>query len=263
MTTTPKPILLAYAGSQDDSAAVAWLTVRHGAEVATLTLDVGQGRDVEHVRARALSCGAVRAHVVDAREEFARDCALPWLQAGALDASVFASLVYPLIARKLVEVARLERASTVSHGAVEPGIDAAVAAIDRSLTVLAPTRERMAAGLKADLERAVDSHLLRRFTAAPAAASEIAAHLEIAFEEGVPRAVNGVMLPLTELFESLSVIAGQHGLGRIGDIDAPAAPVLHTAYAAIGRNSGVVRMKLHKGAQCLLGPADRAGLVTA
>lgn len=272
MKTTPtKTILLAYAGSLDDSAAVAWLTERHGAEVATLTLDVGQGRDVEHVRARAISGGAARAHVVDAREEFARDCALPWLRAGALDASVFASLVYPLIARTLVEVARIERAAAVAHGAAEAGIDAAVAAIDRSLIVLAPTRERMAAGLEAALDRAVDPHLLRRFTAAPAATSETAAHLEIAFEEGVPRAVNGVTLPLIELFESLSVIAGQHGLGRMGDIDAPAAPVLHTAYAAIGRRSGVVRLKLHKGEQCLLGPAeqcvpgpaDRPGLVTA
>ena len=263
MTTTLKQtILLAYAGSLDDSAAVAWLTERHGADVATLTLDVGQGRDPEHVRARALACGAVRAHVVDVREEFARDCALPWLRAGALDPTVFASLVYPLIARRLVEVARIERAAAVAHGAAHTGIDMAVAATDASLTVLAPTRERVDAGVDAlDYARArglmippaperahtVDAHLLRRFTAAPVAASETAAHLEIAFENGVPRAVNGVMLPLTELLESLSVIAGQHGVGRIGDIDAPAAPVLHRAFSVIGRNSGVVRLKLHKG----------------
>jgi argininosuccinate synthase len=262
MTTTLKQtILLAYAGSLDDSAAVAWLTERHGAEVATLTLDVGQGRDPEQVRARALACGAVRAHVVDVREEFARDCALPWLRAGALDPTVFASLVYPLIARRLVEVARIEGAVAVAHGAAHTGIDMAVAATDASLTVLAPTRERLDAGVDAlDYARArglmippperahtVDAHLLRRFTAAPVVASETAAHLEIAFENGVPRAVNGVTLPLTELFESLSVIAGQHGVGRIGDIDAPAAPVLHRAFSVIGRNSGVVRLKLHKG----------------
>lgn len=255
-------ILLAYAGSLEDAAAVAWLAERHGVEVATLTLDVGQRRDVAHVRAHALASGAARAHVVDARDEFARDCALPWLRAGVLDPLAFAALVYPVIARRLVDVARIERASAVAHGATARHIDEAVAAVDASWKVIAPTCERTAVeidlGGYADTrgltglpthERAglVDPHLLRRFVAAPAVVSDTAANLEIAFENGVPRAVNGVDLPLTELLESLSVIAGQHGVGRIGEIDAPAAPVLHSAFAAIGRRSGIVRLRLHKG----------------
>lgn len=257
-----RTILLGYAGSLEDAAAVAWLAERHGAEVATLTLDVGQRRDVAHVRAHALASGAARAHVVDARDEFARECALPWLRAGALDPSAFASIVYPVIARRLVDVAAIERVSAVAHGATGRRLDQAIAAVDDSWRVMAPTRERAAAGI--DLggftdprgltgllthERAgmVYPHLLRRFAAAPAVVSETAANLEIAFENGVPRAVNGIDLPLTELLESLSVIAGQHGVGHIGEIDAPAAPVLHSAYAAIGPRSGVVRLKLHKG----------------
>jgi argininosuccinate synthase len=260
-------IVLAYAGSLDDSTAIAWLTERHGAEVVTLTLDVGQGREVEHVRARALACGAVRAHVIDAREEFARDCALPWLQAVALDESGFGLLVRPLIARKLVDVARLERTSTVAHGAADHVIDLEVAALDRSLRVLAPSRARMAAGVDPldyararglaipsapERGQASEAHLLRRHTAAPAELSDTTAHLEITFEDGVPRAVNGVAFPLTELLESLSVIAGQHGVGRIGAIDAPAAPVLHAAYAVVGRQTGVVRLTLHKGEHSLV-----------
>ena len=260
-------ILLAYAGSLDDSAAIAWLTERHDAAVATVTLDVGQGREVEHVRARALGCGAVRAHVIDAREEFARDCALPWLQAGALDEPGFASLVRPLIARKLVEVGRIERAAAVAHGAADDEIDLAVAATDASLRVIAPTRERLASGIEAldyararglmippafDRLRAAEPHLLRRHAAPPAAALETEAHIEIAFEDGVPRAVNGVAFPLTELLESLSVIAGQHLAGRIGGVDAPAAPILRSAYDVIGRQSGVVRFKLHNGQHSLV-----------
>lgn len=260
-------IVLAYAGSLGDSAAVTWLIERHGADVVTLTLDVGQGREVEHVRARALACGAVRAHVIDAREEFARDCALPWLQAGALDESGFGQLVRPLIAHKLVEVARLERASAVAHGAADHVIDRDIAALDPSLRVLAPSRALTAAGLDPlDYARArglaippapapgqaSEAHLLRRHTVAPAELSETAAHLEITFEDGVPRAVNGVALPLTELLESLSVIAGQHGVGRIGAIDAPAALVLHAAYAVVGRQTGVVHLKLHRGEHSLV-----------
>jgi argininosuccinate synthase len=260
-------IVLAYAGSLSDSIAVAWLAERHGAEVVTLTLDVGQGSEVEHVRARALACGAVRAHVIDACEEFARDCALPWLQAGALDESGFGLLVRPLIARKLVELARLERASTVAHGAADDVIDVEVAALDPSLRVLAPSRALVAAGLDPlDYARArglaipaapgrgeaSESDLLRRHTVASSKVSDTAAHLEIAFEDGVPRAVNGVAFPLTELLESLSVIAGQHGVGRIGAIDAPAAYVLHAAYAVVGRQTGVVCLRLHKGEHSLV-----------
>jgi argininosuccinate synthase len=260
-------IVLAYAGTQEDSAAIAWLAERHGAEVATLTLDVGQGREVEHVRARALACGAVRAHVIDAREEFARDCALPWLQAGALDEAGFASLVRPLIARKLVDVARIERATTVAHGAADHDIETALAAIDPALRVIGPSRERVLAGIDClgyaralglvippapTSERAFERHLLRRHTAPPATESTTAANLEIAFEDGVPCAVNGVALTLTELLESLSVIAGQHGVGRIGAIDAPAALVLHAAYGVLGAQTGIVRLRLHKGEQSLV-----------
>ena len=260
-------ILLAYAGTLDDSAAIAWLAERHGADVATLTLDVGQGREVEHVRARALACGAVRAHVIDAREEFARDCALPWLQAGAVDEAGFASLVRPLIARQLVAIARLERAAAVAHGAADDEIDLAVAAADPTMHVLAPTRERLAAGIDSldyararslpippapERERFIEPHLLRRHAAPPAAGLETAANVEIAFEDGVPRAVNGVAFPLTELLESLSVIAGQHLAGRIGAIDAPAALILRAAYGVLGRQTGVVRFKLHKGEHSLV-----------
>lgn len=265
-----KTILLAYSGSLDDSAAVAWLRERHQAEVVTLTLDVGQGHDAEHVRARALACGAVRAHAVDAREEFSRDCALPWLQAESVDERGFTSLVRPLLARLLVETARHERAVAVAHGAGDAGIDEAVAATDPGLTIIAPTRERAAEGIDAleyarsrgvmvppapAREQAVEPHLLRRHTAPPAALSETAAHLEIAFEDGVPQSVNGVTLPLTELLESVAVIAGQHLVTRIGAIDAPAAVVLRTAYGVVGRHSGVVRLKLHNGEHSLVSQA--------
>lgn len=258
--------MLAYAGSLDDSAAVAWLAEHHQAEVVTVTLDVGQERDVAHVRDRAIACGAVRTHVVDAREEFARDCVLPWLQGVALDEPGCAALVRPLVARKLAEAARLEGTSVVAHGSKGGAFDLAIAAADPTLRVVAPTRERAWAGVdglayarmrglmvppSSEREDLVESHLLRRHAPAHRRGVETAAHLEIEFEDGVPRAVNGVALPLTELIESLSVIASDHGVGRIGAIDAPAAAVLHTAYGVVGRQSGVVRLKLFKGEQSL------------
>src|ERR1700674_5475734 len=106
-------IVLAYSGGLDTSIAIAWLAEQYRAEVVTVTMDLGQGRELDDVRERALAIGAVRAHVLDLREEFARDFVLPALKAGALYEDRYpmaASLGRPLIAQKLVEIAALEQA---------------------------------------------------------------------------------------------------------------------------------------------------------
>ena len=90
-----------------------------GVEVVTLTLDLGQGTDLETVRQQARACGAVRAHVIDAREEFARDVLVPSLMAGALAdgrCPLVAALARPSIAARLAAVAAIERTSEVAHG---------------------------------------------------------------------------------------------------------------------------------------------------
>jgi argininosuccinate synthase len=110
-----KRIVLAYSGSLASSAAVSWLREQHGAEVVTVTLDVGQERELAAVRERALALGAVRAHVVDGRDELVRDYLLPALAAGALESGSL--LVRPAVAKRLVDVARMESASAVAHAA--------------------------------------------------------------------------------------------------------------------------------------------------
>src|SRR3979409_2105337 len=109
-------IVLAYSGGLDTSVAIPWLAGQEGGAVVAVTLDLGQGRELSDVRERALAVGAVRAHVIDAREEFARDYILPALQAGALYEDRYplaTALGRPLIARKLVDVPAQERARTV------------------------------------------------------------------------------------------------------------------------------------------------------
>src|SRR4026207_2016688 len=112
-------IVLAYSGGLDTSIAIAWLAEKYAAEVIAVTLDLGQGRELSDVRERALAVGAVRAHVLDVREEFARDYILPALQAGALYEDRYplaTALGRPLIARRLVEIARMEGARALAHG---------------------------------------------------------------------------------------------------------------------------------------------------
>src|SRR6202795_1485646 len=112
-------IVLAYSGGLDTSVAIPWMAEKYQAEIVAVTLDMGQGRELEEVRDRALATGAVRAHVLDVREEFSRDYILPALKADAIYEDRYpmaTALGRPLIAEKLVQIAEMERATAVAHG---------------------------------------------------------------------------------------------------------------------------------------------------
>ena len=141
-------IVLAYSGGLDTSVAIPWLAERFEAEVIAVTLDMGQGRELDDVKERALAVGAIRAHVLDVREEFVREYVLPALQAGALYEGRYpmaTSLGRPLIAKRLVEVAEMEGASAIAHGCTGKGndqvrIDVSARALNPAIRVVAPAR---------------------------------------------------------------------------------------------------------------------------
>src|SRR5688500_8801588 len=144
--------LLAYAGDTDVSRAVRQLSEVHGAEVVTLTLDLGQGRDLEEIRDRALTAGAVRAHVLDVREEFTRDFVLPALQAGVSQtgpAPLAMALGQPLLARKLVEISAIETATSMAHlevGEDRKRLEACLRALDEKVRSIAMADETGSSG---------------------------------------------------------------------------------------------------------------------
>jgi argininosuccinate synthase len=252
-------IVLAYSGGLETSAAISWLAGKYRAEVVTLTLDVGQGSALDDVRERALAIGAVRAHVLDAREELARRFVLPALQAGAIGHGgdpLATSLSRPLIARKLVEIAHIEGAKAVAHGDRRFGsaIDRSVRAIDPALKViplaqawgqsqaqLIPYAKERGIPIPANVERPdrVDANLWGRsiqcgllvdaaqevpdelFLTSKSAieAPERPAFVEIEFERGVPVKLNGIAMPLVELIQCLETIAGAHAIGRADRVD--------------------------------------------
>ena len=141
-------IVVAYSGGLDTSVAIRWLAEQYGAEIVALTLDIGQGRELADIRERALALGAVRAHVIDAREEFGRDYIVPALQAGALYEDRYplaTALARPLVAKRLVEIARMERATAIAHGCRGKGndqvrLDVSARAIEPSIKIIAPAR---------------------------------------------------------------------------------------------------------------------------
>lgn len=141
-------IVLAYSGGLDTSVAIKWLQ-EQGYDVVACCLDVGEGKDLEFIKEKALKVGAVKSYVIDAKEEFANEFALAALQAHTLYEGKYplvSALSRPLIAKKLVEVAELENAVAVAHGCTGKGNDqvrfeVSINALNPNLKVLAPVRE--------------------------------------------------------------------------------------------------------------------------
>src|SRR5436190_11952836 len=279
-------IVLAYSGGLDTSVAIPWLKEKYNAEIIAVTIDLGQGRELEEVRDRALATGAVRAHVFDAREEFARDYVLPALKADAIYEDRYplaTALGRPLIAQKLVEIAEIEQATAIAHGCTGKGndqvrLDVTTRALNPNLKVIAPARDwgmtrpeeieyarKRNVPVPATVESpySTDSNLWGRsiecgvledpwqeppeeiytLTKPPSECPDEPAYVEIAFDRGVPTAINGVQMPLVDLVASLGTIAGAHGVGRIDMVEnrlvgiksreiyeAPAAVALHAAH---------------------------------
>ena len=143
-------VLLLYSGGLDTSVMLHWIRESYGAEVVTLTVNLGQpDEDWDVVTGKARDLGALDAIVVDAREEFASDFVLPAIRANALYGGgypLFTALGRPLIAAKAVEHARRTECDTIAHGCTGKGndqvrIEATVATLDPGLRVIAPVRE--------------------------------------------------------------------------------------------------------------------------
>jgi argininosuccinate synthase len=142
-------VLLLYSGGLDTSVMLKWIQDEYDAEVVALTVDLGQpGEDFDVVRGKALHLGALDCHVVDAREEFARDYVLPAIKANGLYGGgypLFTALGRPLIAKLAVEAARRSGCDTIAHGCTGKGndqvrIESTVVALDPQMKIIAPVR---------------------------------------------------------------------------------------------------------------------------
>ncbi len=142
-------VVLAYSGGLDTSVAIGWIAQETGADVIAVAADLGQGEDLGAIRQRALDCGAVESHVVDARAEFADEFVAKALLANGLYQDRYplvSALSRPLIARHLVRIARERGAGAVAHGCTGKGNDqvrfeVAVGTLAPELAVLAPVRD--------------------------------------------------------------------------------------------------------------------------
>ena len=142
-------IVVAYSGGLDTSVLLTWLKETYQAEIIAFCADVGQEEELDGLEAKALRTGATKCYIDDLREEFARDFIFPMIQAGAIYEGQYylgTSIARPLIAKRMVEIARAERADAVAHGATGKGNDQvrfelAAAALAPELEVIAPWRQ--------------------------------------------------------------------------------------------------------------------------
>lgn len=172
-------VVFAFDGGAAAAAEIGRRAAARGAEIVTVTLDLGEGEVLEAIRDRALAAGAVRAHVLDVRDQFAREYLLPALRAGVLAPEggpdgppprARVALRRALMDRTLAEIAALEGGALVV-----PAVEAERASGDRAV------------------------------------AAGVAAQVRIAFAHGAPTGLNGIAMPLADLFVSLGTIAAGHG----------------------------------------------------
>jgi argininosuccinate synthase len=147
--TDVKKIVLAYSGGLDTSIILKWLKNEYGCEVITFSADLGQGDELAPVRDKAIATGASKVYIDDLKEEFVRDFVFPMFRANAIYEGHYllgTSIARPLIGKRQMEIARIEGADAVSHGATGKGNDQvrfelAYYHFNPAITVIAPWRD--------------------------------------------------------------------------------------------------------------------------
>ncbi|MEM4865308.1 MAG: argininosuccinate synthase [Acidilobaceae archaeon] len=251
--------VLAFSGGLDTSVILKLLQEKLGAEVITVTVDVGQQDDFQAIEEKALRLGAVKHYNIDAKREFVEDYVFKAIKANALYDGAYplsTALARPLIAKKVVEIAKKEGAEAVAHGCTGKGndqirFDIAIKTLAPELKIIAPVREwgltrsweyeyAMKHGIPVKEKiysidenlwgRSIESGVLEdprveppeevfEWTLPPEKAPDTPAYIEIGFEKGVPVSINGEKMDPVMLISLLNKLAGLHGVGRIDIIE--------------------------------------------
>src|SRR5512137_297317 len=142
-------IVLAYSGGLDTSVLLSWIKEKYNAEMIAFCANIGQGEELKGLDKKAKKTGASKLYIDDLQEEFARDFIFPMIQAGAVYEGQYylgTSIARPLIAKRMIEIARKEKAQAIAHGATGKGNDQVrfeltAAALAPELQVIVPWRD--------------------------------------------------------------------------------------------------------------------------
>ena len=254
-----KKVVLAYSGGLDTSVIIPWLKENYGGcEVIACCADIGQGDDMQAVHDKALRSGASKCYILDLAQEFLEEYVWPTLKAGAVYEGKYllgTSFARPLIAKRLVEVAKKEGADAIAHGATGKGNDQVrfeltVKALAPSMGIIAPWREWDLLSRTQEIEYAkahnidiptenkkysMDKNIwhlshegsdledpwnapeneMYLVSKAPEDAPDTPEYVTVDFEQGIPVAVNGEKLGAVELLNKLNEIGARNGVGIV------------------------------------------------
>ena len=254
-----KKAVLAFSGGLDTSVVVKYLQVEHGLDVVTVTVDVGQGDDQKKIAAKAKSLGVVKHYHIDAKEEFVKQYIFPSIKANALYQKKYClatALARPLIAQKVVEIAKKENVAALAHGCSGKGNDQVRFDVTMrsgsNLPIIAPIRDMnldrptelefaQKHGIKIDnvakkfsidqnlWGRAIEGGVLEDPYKEPPYDAFIwvktknlpdkPTYLEVKFQNGIPVQADGKSLPPIKLIEYINKKAGGCGIGIVDHIE--------------------------------------------
>ena len=254
-----KKVVLAYSGGLDTSVIIPWLKENYGGcEVIACCADIGQGDDMQAIHDKALRSGASKCYILDLTQEFLEEYVWPTLKAGAVYEGKYllgTSFARPLIAKRLVEVAKKEGAEAIAHGATGKGNDQVrfeltVKALAPNMAIVAPWREWDLLSRTQEIEYAkahnidiptdnkkysMDKNIwhlshegsdledpwnepqneMYLVSKAPEDAADQPEYVTIDFEKGIPVAVNGKKMGAVELLTELNDIGARNGVGIV------------------------------------------------
>jgi argininosuccinate synthase len=255
-------VVLAYSGGLDTSVLLKWLQEKYNVDIITVTLDVGQQDDFKVIEKKAISLGVLKHYSIDAKHEFVTQYIFPAIKANALYEEkypVSTALSRPLIASKMVDIAKKEGATAVAHGCSGKGndqvrFDVTTKALAPDLKIIAPVREwnltrdeeikfAKANGIPIPVDidnpystdqnlwgRSVECGVIEHpdqeppeeafeWTISPEKAPNKPEYITLKFENGIPTAINNEKMDAVKLIETLNKIAGKHGIGRIDHME--------------------------------------------
>lgn len=254
-----KKVVLAYSGGLDTSVIIPWLKENYGGcEVIACCADIGQGDDMQAIHDKALRSGASKCYILDLTQEFLEEYVWPTLKAGAVYEGKYllgTSFARPLIAKRLVEVAKKEGAEAIAHGATGKGNDQVrfeltVKALAPNMAIVAPWREWDLLSRTQEIEYAkahnidiptdnkkysMDKNIwhlshegsdledpwnepqneMYLVSKAPEDAADKPEYVTVDFEKGIPVAVNGKKMGAVELLTELNAIGARNGVGIV------------------------------------------------
>lgn len=255
-----KKMVLAYSGGLDTSVSIRWLKEKYNTDVIAVLVDCGQPDDLKQASRRAMDIGAAKSVIIDARDEFINDFVFPSIKANLKYEKKYTlatALARPLIAKKLVEVAKREGAESVAHGCTAKGndqvrFDVAIRSLAPNFKIVAPQREwgisreeaieyakknKIKINISKKSPYSIDENIWGRsiecgvledpweeppeeiYKWTKILKKKKAEYLEIGFNKGIPVSINGRIIKPFKLIKKLNEVAGSYGIGRIDMVE--------------------------------------------